>query len=200
MTKNDESATTARRTDAERNRARILDAARAALDEPGAEASMAEIARRAGVGSATLYRNFANRRELLEALYVDEIEEICAAARVSGSGSPGDALVDWLRQFYDYFTSKLPLADELLASTDPDAPVFATGYTQVHDAGRPLLETAQEAGEIRDDLTLEQILAYVGAVGKIPGTPEHRRPILEAALDSLRLVAREDHEPSPPRD
>jgi hypothetical protein len=125
---------------------------------------------------------------LLEALYVDEIEEICAAAEASGSDSPGDALVDWLRRFYDYFTSKLPLADELLASVDPDAPVFETGYTQVHDAGRPLLEAAQEAGEIRDDLTLEQILGLVGAVGKIPGSPEHRGPILEAALDSLRIV------------
>lgn len=200
MTKKDETLAAARRTDAERNRARILDAARAALDEPGADVSMASVARRAGVGSATLYRNFANRRALLEALYVDEIEEICAAAEASAADSPGDALVDWLRRFYDYFTSKLPLADELLAATDPDAPVFATGYARVHDAGRPLLEAAQQAGEIRDDLTLEQILAYVGAVGKIPGTPEHRRPILEAALDSLRLVAREDHEPSPPRD
>src|SRR5271154_5886562 len=65
-----------RRVDAERNRERILTAARDAFADPEADVSMAEIARRAGVGSATVYRNFANRRELLEAIYVDEIDAV----------------------------------------------------------------------------------------------------------------------------
>ncbi|MCU1388649.1 MAG: transcriptional regulator, TetR family, partial [Ilumatobacteraceae bacterium] len=68
------------RSDAERNRAKILTAARTAFAEPDVEPSMAEISRRAGVGMATLYRNFAGRRELLEALYIDEVDALCAAA------------------------------------------------------------------------------------------------------------------------
>jgi AcrR family transcriptional regulator len=71
---------------------------------------MAEIARRAGVGSATLYRNFVSRQELLEALYVDEIDGVCAAAAASPD-TPAEARLDaWLRRFYRYFTSKRPVA------------------------------------------------------------------------------------------
>ena len=66
-----------RRADAERNRDKILAAARTAFADPEAEISMAEISRRAGVGMATLYRNFPGRRELLEALYADEVNAIC---------------------------------------------------------------------------------------------------------------------------
>ena len=72
--------TTPQRADAARNRERILAAARGVLADPTADASMAELARRAGVGMATLYRNFASRRDLLEALYEAEVAELCAAA------------------------------------------------------------------------------------------------------------------------
>jgi AcrR family transcriptional regulator len=73
----DRSPSPPRRADAERNRDKILAAARAAFAEPDAQPSMAEISRRAGVGMATLYRNFPGRRELLEALYTDEVDAIC---------------------------------------------------------------------------------------------------------------------------
>jgi AcrR family transcriptional regulator len=176
----------ARRIDAERNRARILDAARAAFADPDADVSMAEISRRAGVGSATLYRNFANRRELLEALYVDEIDAVCQAAATITANSPGAILVAWLRRFYAYFTSKRFVAAALLEHADRDDPVFGAGYARVLNAGRPLLRAAQQSGEIRTDLTLEQILDMVAAVAKIPGDPGYREPILRAALDALR--------------
>lgn len=189
MAKTSPSPRSSRRSDAERNRARILDAARTAFADPEGDVSMAEISRRAGVGSATLYRNFASRRELLEALYVDEIDEVCAAAGNAAGTDAFEALVRWLRRFYDYFTGKRLLADELLVLTDAEAPVFETGYARVRDAGLPLLEAARRAGEVRDDLTIEQILGLVGAIGKIPGPPEHRLPILEAAFDALRPAA-----------
>src|SRR5690349_19569836 len=85
----------ARRADAERNRDKILAAARAAFADPAAEVSMAEIARRAGVGMATLYRNFPGRRELLEALFTDEVDAICEAAEGDGE-TPGAVLTTWL--------------------------------------------------------------------------------------------------------
>ena len=130
---------------------------------------MAEIARRAGVGSATLYRNFANRRQLLEALYVDEIDAVCEAAATIGGDTPGASLTAWLHRFYAYFTSKRLVAAELLKHSDADDPVFGTGYTRVLDAGRPLLLAAQASGETRSTLTLEQILDMVAAIAKIPG-------------------------------
>lgn len=176
----------ARRVDAARNRARIVDAARAAFADPDADVSMAEIARRAGVGSATLYRNFADRRELLEALYVDEIDAVCQAAATIGGDSPRAILVAWLRRFYVYFASKRVVAAALLEHTDEDAPVFGAGLARVLNASRPLLRAAQDSGEIRTDLTLEQILDMVVAIAKIPGDAGYREPILRAALDALR--------------
>jgi AcrR family transcriptional regulator len=177
-----------RRVDAERNRERILTAAGAAFADPEADVSMAEISRRAGVGSATLYRNFANRRELLEALYVDEIDAVCEAAATIHGDTPGAIFKSWLRRFFTYFTSKRLVAAELLEHSGADDPVFGAGYARVLDAGRPLLLAARKSGEIRGDLTLAQILDMVAAIAKIPGDTDYRQPILQAALDALTPV------------
>ena len=147
---------------------------------------MAEISRRAGVGSATLYRNFANRRQLLEALYVDEIDAVCEAAASIREDTAGASLTAWLRRFYVYFTSKRLVAAELLKHSGSDDPVFGTGYARVLGAGRPLLLAAQASGEARGDLSAEQILDMIAAIAKIPGDANYREPILQAALDSLR--------------
>ena len=186
MTDRSTPGTPSKRADAERNRQKILAAARAAFAEPEADVSMAELARQAGVGPATLYRNFASRRELLEALYVDEVDAVCAAAATAEGGTPGERLTTWLRRFFSYFTSKRPVASELLAQPDRQSPVFGEGRPRVLAAGRPLLAAAQRSHEIRDDLTLEQILDMVVAIAKIPAEPGYVEPILDAALDGLR--------------
>lgn len=178
-----------RRSDAQRNREQILTAARAAFADPGSDVSMAEIARRSGVGSATLYRNFANRRALLEALYVDELDGVCEAAATIGGASPGAVLLAWLRRFYAYFSSKRLLAAELLQHTDRNDPVFGTGYARIVAAGRPLLAAARRSGEVDDTLTLEQILDMIAAVARIPGADRYRQPILDAALRSFASPA-----------
>jgi AcrR family transcriptional regulator len=176
----------AKRADAERNRGKILAAARAAFSAPDADASMAEISRQAGVGMATLYRNFSSRRELLEALYIDEVDAVVAAADAPSGDTPGDRLVSWLHSFFAYFSGKRHVASELLEQTDENNPVFGQGLPRVLAAGRPLLLAAQDAREIRDDLTLEQVLSLVAAIAKIPGDPAYLKPMLEAALDGLR--------------
>lgn len=176
-----------RRIDAERNREQILTAAREAFADPNSDISMAEIARRAGIGSATLYRNFANRRELLEALYVDEIDAVCAAAVTIAGDSPGAILAAWLRRFYAYFTSKRVVAAELLAHSSVEDPVFGAGYARVLDAGQPLLNAARKSGEVKIDLTLAQILDLIASIAKIPGADSYRQPILDAALGALRV-------------
>src|SRR3954453_4191536 len=170
----------ARRADAERNRATILAVAREAFAEPGAEISMAEISRRAGVGMATLYRNFPGRRELLEALYTDEVDAACAAA-------DGATLDEWLRRFVAFSAGKRPIARELLTHVDSSNPVFEGNRSRVLAAGRPLLEAAQRSGEVRDDLTLEQVLDMVIAIATIQGDAGYREPILQAAFAGLRL-------------
>ena len=174
-----------RRSDAERNRARILAAAREVLADRTAEGSMAEVARRAGVGMATLYRNFPGRRELLEALYAEEVDELCLAAG-QPDGPPGDALVGWLRRFLAFHRSKHPIAAELLRHTDAADPVFGGSRDRVLAAGRPLLDAAQQAREVRADLVLDQVIDLVLAAAAIPGPPGYVEPILQAALDGLR--------------
>ena len=176
----------ARRADAERNRQTILDVARDAFADPDVEISMAEVARRAGVGMATLYRNFPGRRELLEALYTDEVDGICAAAQDASNEPPGARLATWLRRFVAFSTGKRQIAAELLTHVDRSSPVFNESRERVMAAGRPLLVAAQRSGDVREDLTLEQILDLLIAVTAIPGGPSYRDPILQATLDGLR--------------
>jgi len=174
-----------RRSDAERNRDRVLVAAREVLADRAAEVSMAEVSRRAGVGMATLYRNFPGRRELLETLFAGEVEELCRAAE-QVSGLPGEALVAWLRRFAAFHHSKHPIAAQLLCHTDAADPVFGSSRDCVLAAGRPLLAAAQQAHQVRADLGLDQILDLVLAATTIRGEPAYVEPILQAALDGLR--------------
>ena len=174
-----------RRADAERNRDKILAAARAALADPDAEVSMAEISRRAGVGMATLYRNFPGRQQLLEALYTDEVNAVCEAAESIDGETPGAALAAWLQRFFAFTTSKRHIAAELLKQTDSSNPLFKNSRTRVTAAGRPLLAAAQQAREVRDDLTLDQILDMIVAIATIHGDAGYTGPILQTALDGL---------------
>jgi AcrR family transcriptional regulator len=175
-----------RRADAERNRDKILAAARTAFADPEAEISMAEVSRRAGVGMATLYRNFPGRQELLEALYTDEVDAICEAGASVDGETAGAALIAWLHRVFAFFTNKHPIASELLEHTDSGDPVFGKSRARVIAAGRPLLVAAQQSREIRDDLTLEQILDLIKAVATIHGDPGYLEPMLQATLDGLR--------------
>jgi AcrR family transcriptional regulator len=171
-----------RRADAARNREKILVAAREAFAEPGADVSMAEISRRAGVGMATLYRNFPGRRELLEALYAGEM-----AALVEAAQAPGAVFTEWVQRFLSFKTGRQhELVAELLTHVDGSDPVFNENRDRVLAAGRPLLAAAQARGEIRSDLTLEQILDMLIAIGRIHGDGEYVAPIVQAALDGLR--------------
>ena len=121
----------ARRADAERNRDKILGAARAAFADLDAEISMAEISRRAGVGMATLYRNFPGRRELLEALYTQEVDAVCEAAGTLEAETPGAVLVEWLHRFFAFITSKQPVGTELLKHSGGSAPVMGESRRRV---------------------------------------------------------------------
>jgi AcrR family transcriptional regulator len=178
-----------RRADAERNRGKILAAARTAFADPEAEVSMAEISRRAGVGMATLYRNFPGRQELLEALYADEVNAICNAAASVDGGTPGEVFTAWLHRFFAFVMSKHHIASELLEHTDSSDPIFGNNRARVIAACQPLFAAAQRAREVRDDLALEQVLDMVIAIAAIHGDTRYLEPILQTALNGLRPPA-----------
>ena len=173
-----------RRAAAERNRDRILAVARDAFAAGDTSLSMAEVARRAGVGMATLYRNFPGRRELLEALYADEVDALCDAAVIGEGRTPGEALTAWLRRQFDFLPHKRLIVSELLVHAGESGVPSRRG--RALDAGRPLLAAAQDAHEIRDDLTLEQILDMIIAIARIHGDAGYLEPILEVAFNGLR--------------
>ena len=175
----------AKRSDARRNRERILDAARSALADPAAEVSMAEISRRAGVGMATLYRNFPSRRELLEALYAAEADAAFEVKKETEGSSPGEELRAWLRQFFTFAAGKRHVATELLTHVSSGSPVFSDTRTRVLAAGRPLFDAARSAHQVRDDLTLDQVLQMLVSIATIDGDARYQEPILRTVLDGL---------------
>ncbi len=177
-----------KRADARRNYEKVLAAAREAFAEGGESTALEEIARRAGVGIGTLYRHFPNRQALLEALYVDEVEEVCrsAAAQIDGD-DPWEALNSWFERFIAYLATKRALAHELLNYLEMDAPLFHTCRAALFEAGEPLLTRAQEAGAVRRDVSIAEVMQMVIGIAKIPTSdPSQTEHILRIALDGLR--------------
>jgi AcrR family transcriptional regulator len=176
-----------KRADARRNYEKVLAAAREAFAEGGESTALEEIARRAGVGIGTLYRHFPNRQALLEALYVDEVEEVCRSAAQREGDDPWEALNGWLEGFIGYLATKQALAAELLNYVDRDAQLFRTSRAALFSAGEPLLERAQEAGVVRPDVDIAEVIQMVIGIAKIPaGDPRQTEHILRIALDGLR--------------
>jgi AcrR family transcriptional regulator len=154
------------RADARRNRDRLIAVAREAFAERGADASLDDIARRAGVGPGTLYRHFPTRMALMEAVYRDGVEALCAEAYdLLLSPSPGDALAAWLRSFLAYAATKRGLAKALMAMAgDEKPPFFAACHDMISEAGAALLARAQAAGAVRPDVQLWDLLKLVSGI------------------------------------
>jgi AcrR family transcriptional regulator len=134
---------------------------------------------------ATLYRNFPGRRELLEALFIDEVDAVCEAADIIEADTPGALFEAWLYRCFAFFNTKRPVASELLKDADYTSPFFSQSRDRVLAAGRPLLAAAQRSHEVRDNLTLEQILDMIKGIATIDGDHAYLEPILETALDGL---------------
>jgi AcrR family transcriptional regulator len=176
-----------KRADARRNYERVLAAAREAFAEGGESTALEEIARRAGVGIGTLYRHFPNRQALLEALYVNEVEEVCRSAAELDGSDPWEALNTWFERLLGYLATKQALAQELLNYFDRDAKLFQVCRTSLYDAGDPLLRRAQEAGVVRQDVGFPEVMQMVMGIAKIPASdPSQVAHILRIALDGLR--------------
>jgi AcrR family transcriptional regulator len=181
-----QSQSTARRSDAERNRAKILAAARAAFADARLDVSMAEVSRRAGVGMGTLYRNFPGKRELLEALFHEETDAVCAAAATIPGDTAAARLLAWLGEFFSFLSTKRHIASMLLEHTGRADPLFGDSRSRVVDAGASLLAAAQRSGEVKRDLSIDQVLDLVHAIAMIQADATYVEPILQASLDGLR--------------
>ncbi|MBV9534831.1 MAG: TetR/AcrR family transcriptional regulator [Solirubrobacterales bacterium] len=179
-----------KRADARRNYEKILNVAREAFAEGGESTALEEIARRAGVGIGTLYRHFPSRQALLEALYVNEVEEVCRSAQQLDGADPWEALSEWFERLIGYLATKRALAGELLNYLDLDAPLFQECRTSLYAAGAPLLKRGQDAGVVRPDVEFSEVMHMVVGIAKIPTTdPGQIEHILRIALDGLRYRA-----------
>jgi AcrR family transcriptional regulator len=153
------------RADARRNVERLVAAARAAFTEHGAEASLDDIARRAGVGPGTLYRHFPTRQSLIEAVYRDGVTALCAEGdRLLEAEPPAAALFDWLRAYVAYVAEKRGLANSLMVTIDKNSPLMADLHAMIGATGTALLDRARAAGAVRGDLELNDVIRLGSAI------------------------------------
>jgi AcrR family transcriptional regulator len=189
-----------RRADAQRNVERLIAAARDAFAAHGPNAPLDDIARAAGVGPGTLYRHFPTRYALLEAVYRDSVERLCADGdRLSASEEPADALVDWLRGFVNVVSQKRGLA-VALTEEGHKSEIFGQCHAMINTTGGELLERAKAAGAIRDDIALGDVLGMAKAFAHAGETssegPALAERMLVLAMDGLRPRRTEAAEPA----
>ncbi|MFC8448756.1 TetR/AcrR family transcriptional regulator [Kitasatospora sp. NPDC057223] len=152
------------RADARRNVDRIVAAAGALIAEHGADASLEEVARRAQVGSATLHRHFPSRQALLEAVFRDRVQALCAKARdLLAEQDPGRALSTWLHAVGAHAVANRGLGTSLMRDAEEPA-LGETCHDMITEAGDALLARAREAGAVRPEITIGRLLKLVGAI------------------------------------
>ncbi len=179
------------RADARRNYERILAAAQEAFAAHGAGASLEEIARHAGVGSATLHRHFPSRRSLLEVVFHDRVEALCARAQECAEESePGAALFSWLGGFNAYAAASRGLAASLLHD-GRDTDLLQQNDSckmMITNAAGELLHAAQQAGAMRPGVHAEDLLTLVSAISLATEHHDDGRAgrLLDIAIDGIR--------------
>jgi AcrR family transcriptional regulator len=172
-----------KRADARRNYESLLVAARDVFAANGSGAALEEIARSAGVGIGTLYRHFPTRQDLLEAVYFYEVDQLCDAADGLGDLPPWDGLVAWLHRFVEYTATKRAIVEELAKGS----PMFKGCRDEIVASGTPLLQRAQAAGEVRSDITFDDLLRLLGGITLHPfSEPGQLDRVLGVAIDGIR--------------
>jgi AcrR family transcriptional regulator len=161
------------RTDAHRNRDRILEEAKQAFTRSGANASLDDIAREAGVGAGTLYRHFPTRDALIEAVYRTEVEKLAAAERrFAEAMSPIEALRAWMLLFVDYIAAKHIIAPALNTLVGGPSKLYEGSRAQVQGAIDALVKRAIKNGDIRRDLEPFDLLRALIGVSNVASGPD----------------------------
>lgn len=178
------------RTDALRNRERILEVAKQAFTRSGASASLDDIARKAGVGAGTLYRHFPTRDALIEAVYHHEVGKLAAAEReLSEKLPPVEALRSWMRLFVDYIAAKQIIAPALNTLVGGPSKLYESTRGQIQGAIHTLVERAIRSGDIRRDLDpfdLLRALIGVSNVASGPDWPQSARRLVDILIAGSR--------------
>jgi len=161
------------RADAQRNRERILEVAKQAFTRSGADTSLDDIAKQAGVGPGTLYRHFPTREELLKAVYRNELENLATAGeKFAETMPPVEALRAWLLLFVDAVAAKQIIAPALNTLVGDHKKVFEASYAQVHEAIRRLVKRGVKSGDIRKDLDPSDLLRVLVGVANVASSPD----------------------------
>ena len=139
----------------------------------GANASLEDIAKKAGVGPATLYRHFPTREDLLVAVYRSEMEKLAGAERTfTDTMTPVEALRAWLLLFVDAVETKQIIAPVLNTLVGDPKKVFEASYAQIHEALRALVKRAIKSGDIRKDLDPIDLLRAIVGVANVSASPD----------------------------
>jgi AcrR family transcriptional regulator len=178
------------RTDAQRNRQRILEVAKQAFTRFGASASLDDIARQAAVGAGTLYRHFPTRDALIEAVYRSEVEKLAAAQRkFADTMSPLDALRSWLLLFVDHIAAKQIIAPALNSVVGGPTKLYEGSRTLIQGAIDALVKRAIKSGDIRKDTDPFDLLrALIGVfyVAAGPGCQQSARRLVDILIAGSR--------------
>jgi AcrR family transcriptional regulator len=164
------------RTDAQRNRERLLEVAKEAFAHSGANTSLDEIAQQAGVGAGTLYRHFPTRDALLEAVYRTEVEKLAAAEqKLAQEMAPIAALRAWMLLFVDYIAAKQIIAPALNTLVGGPSKVYESSRSQISGAIHALVERAITSGDIRKDLDPFDLLRALIGVSNVASGPDWKQ-------------------------
>jgi AcrR family transcriptional regulator len=178
------------RSDAQRNRERILEVAKQVFTRRGADASMDEIAKRAKIGPGTLYRHFPTRDNLLEAVYITEVEKLAAAQKkLSAELTPIKALRAWLLVFIDYIAAKKIIIPALNAMAGGPSRVFEQSNQIMAEAANALASRAVASGDLRADVDLRDFMRAIyglSTVGSADDWPAKVRKFVDILLQGSR--------------
>jgi AcrR family transcriptional regulator len=178
------------RTDAVRNRDRVLEAARTVFSAGGPEASLEKVPKTAGVGIGTLYRHFPTREALFEAVYRREVQQLAdLATRLQKEAEPIEALRRWMHSFVRFVATKKGMSAALAFAVSKESDLFSHSSDILTRAVGELLHRASIAGEIRDDISSEDLLrALVGMcyTHDQPGWQKNVLRLLDVFIDGLR--------------
>src|SRR5882672_3768403 len=179
------------RVDAARNRERVLEAAKAVFSAGGAQASLEAVARAAGVGIGTLYRHFPTREALFEAVYRREVQQLAdLAEELKQEARPVDALRDWMRSNVQFVATKKGMSAALALAAYKNSELFSYSFDRLTQAVGALLDRAIAAGEIRNDITPEDLLrALIGMcyMHDQPGCETNVLRLVDVFIDGLRI-------------
>jgi AcrR family transcriptional regulator len=179
------------RVDAIRNRERVLEAAKAVFTAGGSEASLEAVARAAGVGIGTLYRHFPTREALFEAVYRREVQQLAdLAEQLKQEAQPLDALRRWMRSNVEFVATKKGMSAALALAAYKNAELYSFSFDRLTRAVGGLLDRAIAAGEIRDDISPEDLIrALVGMcyMHDQPGWQTSVLRLVDVFIDGLRV-------------